>query len=64
VLVFDMATAVRKMKVKGQDDRAAAQPVRIADRDALDLVDMLKKLKAYGGHEGYFEEYNYEDISD
>jgi len=52
------------MKVKGQDDRAAAQPVRIADRDALDLVDMLKKLKAYGGHEGYFEEYNYEDISD
>jgi len=40
------------------------RPVRELDENTLDLLKILREIKAGGGHEDYFEEYDYDDIGE
>ena len=43
---------------------AVIRPVREVDRETPDPVRLLGEVRASGGREDYFEEYDYEDLSD
>jgi len=49
-----------ELEVRGNE--VIVRPVKTIDKNTLDLIRMLKEVKAYGGYEDYFEEYNYEDV--
>ncbi len=49
-----------ELEVRGGE--VVIKPVRIVDKDTLDLVRLIKETRASGGREDYFEEYDYEDI--
>lgn len=50
-----------ELEVRGGE--AVVRPVRAIDKDTLDLIRLLREVKAGGSHKDYFEEYDYEDIS-
>ncbi len=49
-----------ELEVKGGE--AIIRPVKSVDKSTLELLSILKKAKAVGGYEDYFEEYDYQDI--
>lgn len=52
-----------EMESKTKDNGVATRPMRTVDKNTLDLIEVLRRPEAYGGHEDYFKEYDYEDIS-
>ena len=51
------------MELEVRDGEVVIRPVKGVDKDTLDLVRLLREVKAGGSREDYFREYNYEDIS-
>ncbi|OYT40608.1 MAG: hypothetical protein B6U89_01640 [Desulfurococcales archaeon ex4484_58] len=53
-----------EVELEIRDGEAVIKPIKVIDRDTLDLIRLLKEVevKASGGREDYFEEYDYEDI--
>ncbi len=41
---------------------AVIRPAKTIDKDTLELIKILRESRASGGHEDYFEEYDYEDV--
>jgi len=52
-----------EVELEIKDGEAVIRPVKAIDKDTLDLIRLLGEVKASGGREDYFEEYDYEDIS-
>ena len=52
-----------EIELEVRNGEAIIRPVKVIDRDTLNLLRLLKEVRASGGHEDYFEEYDYEDIS-
>ncbi|MCD6085103.1 MAG: AbrB/MazE/SpoVT family DNA-binding domain-containing protein [Desulfurococcales archaeon] len=50
-----------ELEIRGSE--AVIRSVKAIDKDTLDLIRLLGEVKASGGREDYFEEYDYEDIS-
>ena len=40
------------------------RPVRELDENTLDLLKILREVRAGGGHKDFFEEYSYDDIGE
>ncbi len=51
-----------EVEIEVRGDSIVIRLVKTVDRDTLDLIKMLKEVKALGDREDYFEEYDYGDI--
>ncbi len=51
-----------EVELEVRDGEAVIRPVKTIDKDTLDLVKLLREVKASGDREDYFKEYNYEDV--
>lgn len=52
-----------EVELEVRDGEVVIRPVKEVDKDTLDLVRLLREVKAGGSREDYFREYDYEDIS-
>lgn len=52
-----------EVELEVRDGGVVIRPVKGVDKDTLDLVRLLREVKAGGSREDYFREYDYEDIS-
>ena len=52
-----------EVELEVREGEAVIRPVRTIDKDTLDLIRLLREVKASGSHDDYFEEYDYEDIN-
>jgi len=52
-----------EVELEVRDGEVIIRPVKGVDKDTLDLVRLLREVKAGGSREDYFREYDYEDIS-
>jgi len=52
-----------EVELEVRENEAVIRPIKVIDKDTLDLIRLLREVKASGSHKDYFEEYDYEDIS-
>lgn len=52
-----------EVELEVRENEAVIRPIKVIDKDTLDLIRLLREVKANGSHKDYFEEYDYEDIS-
>ncbi len=51
-----------EVELEIREGEVVMRPVRAIDKDTLELIRLLREVKAGGDREDYFEEYNYEDV--
>ncbi len=51
-----------EVEIEVRDNEVVIRPVKVIDRNTLDLLKLLREVKAGGSREDYFEEYDYEDV--
>ena len=51
-----------EVELEVREGEVVIRRVKVIDKDTLDLVRLLREVKASGGPEDYFEEYGYEDV--
>ncbi len=52
-----------EVELEVREGEAIIRPVKVVDKDTVDLIRLLREVRASGGREDYFEEYDYENIS-
>ncbi len=52
-----------EVELEVREGEAVIRPVKAIDKDTLDLIKLLREVRASGSREDYFEEYDYEDVS-
>lgn len=51
-----------EVELEVRESEAIIRPVRAIDKDTLDLIRLMREVRANGNREDYFEEYDYGDI--
>ena len=51
-----------EVELEVREGKVVIRPVKVIDKDTLDLIRLLREVKTSGSREDYFEEYDYEDI--
>lgn len=51
-----------EVELEVKEGKVVIKPVKVIDKDTLDLIRLLREVKTSGSREDYFEEYDYEDI--
>jgi len=51
-----------EVELEVKEGKVVIRPVKVIDKDTLDLIRLLREVKTRGSREDYFEEYDYEDV--
>ena len=51
-----------EVELEVREGKVVIRPVKVIDKDTLDLIRLLREVKTSGSREDYFEEYDYEDV--
>ena len=51
-----------EVELEVKEGKVVIRPVKVIDKDTLDLIRLLREVKTSGSREDYFEEYDYEDV--